>query len=74
MIVHFQKCTLAVLNEMVNSFYDKQVVLEDTNLDGKWTPAEVNQILFRNFEDPDAGIKELVELATKDLYGFQDSA
>jgi chaperone BCS1 len=74
MIVHFQKCTLAVLNEMVNSFYDKQVVLEDTNLDGKWTPAEVNQILFRNFEDPDAGIKELVELATKDLYGFQDNA
>jgi SpoVK/Ycf46/Vps4 family AAA+-type ATPase len=74
MIVHFQKCTLAVLNEMVASFYDKQVVLEDANLDGKWTPAEVNQILFRNFEDPDAGIKELVELATKDLYGFQDNA
>ena len=74
MIVHFQKCTLAVLNEMVNSFYDKELVLTDTNLDGKWTPAEVNQILFRNFEDPDAGIKELVELATKDLYGFQDTA
>ena len=72
MIVHFQKCTLAVLNEMVNSFYDKEMVLTDTTLDGKWTPAEVNQILFRNFEDPDAGIKELVELATKDLYGFQD--
>jgi hypothetical protein len=74
MIVHVQKCTLAVLNEMVNSFYDREVVLTDANLDGKWTPAEVNQILFRNFEDPDAGIKELVELATKDLYGFQDTA
>jgi len=74
MIVHFQKCSLGVVNEMVTSFYDKQVVLEDTTLDGKWTPAEVNQILFRNFEDPDAGIKELIELATKDLYGFQDSA
>jgi hypothetical protein len=74
MIVHFQKCSLEVVNEMVTSFYDKQVTLTDTNLDGKWTPAEVNQILFRNFEDPDAGIKELIELATKDLYGFQDSA
>jgi len=74
MIVHFQKCSLEVVNEMVASFYDKQVALTDTNLDGKWTPAEVNQILFRNFEDPDAGIKELIELATKDLYGFQDSA
>ena len=73
MIVHFQKCTLAVLNEMVSSFYDKEVALTDVNLDGKWTPAEVNQILFRNFEDPDAGIKELVELATQDLYGFQDT-
>jgi hypothetical protein len=73
MIVHFQKCTLDVVNEMVNSFYDKDVALTDANLDGKWTPAEVNQILFRNFEDSDAGIKELVELATKDLYGFQDS-
>jgi hypothetical protein len=74
MIVHFQKCSLEVVNEMVTSFYDKEVTLTDTNLDGKWTPAEVNQILFRNFEDPDAGIKELIELATKDLYGFQDSA
>lgn len=74
MIVHFQKCTLEVVNEMVTSFYDKEVTLTDTNLDGKWTPAEVNQILFRNFEDPEAGIKELIELATKDLYGFQDSA
>jgi hypothetical protein len=74
MIVHFQKCSLEVVNEMVTSFYDKQVALTDANLDGKWTPAEVNQILFRNFEDPDAGIKELIELATKDLYGFQDSA
>jgi hypothetical protein len=73
MIVHFQKCTLAVVNEMVTSFYDKEVVLTDTNLDGKWTPAEVNQILFRNFEDPEAGVRELVELATQDLYGFQDA-
>jgi hypothetical protein len=64
---------LAVLNEMVSSFYDKEVALTDVNLDGKWAPAEVNQILFRNFEDPDAGIKELVELATQDLYGFQDT-
>lgn len=74
MIVHFQKCSLEVVNEMVTSFYDKEVTLTDTSLDGKWTPAEVNQILFRNFEDPEAGIKELIELATKDLYGFQDSA
>ena len=59
MIVHFQKCTLEVVNEMVCSFYDKEVALTDTSLDGKWTPAEVNQILFRNFGNVEAGLAEL---------------
>ena len=74
MIVHFQKCSLEVLNEMVSSFYEKTFSITEPSLEGKWSPAEVNQILFRNFEDPTAGIKELVELATKDLYGFQETA
>jgi hypothetical protein len=37
----------------------------------KWTPAEVNQILFRNFDDPTAALDELATLTSKDLYGFQ---
>ncbi len=72
MIVHFQKCSKAVLQEMVTSFYDKEVPIDGEGLDMKWTPAEVNQILFRNFEDPEAAVDELIKLRPSDLYGFSD--
>lgn len=69
MIVHFKKCNSAILHEMVTNFYDKEI----TGLaceDYKWSPAEVNQILFRNFDTPDNAVRELNELQPKDLYGF----
>jgi len=69
MIIHFKKCNTQILNEMLLSFYDKDVeglVCEDY----KWSPAEVNQILFRNFEKPEDAVRELNELQPKELYGF----
>jgi DNA polymerase III delta prime subunit len=71
MIVHFKKCNRQILREMVSSFYDK----EDNDwtneeLDYKWSPAEVNQILFRNFGDANEAINELKTLKSEDLYGF----
>jgi len=59
---------------MVTSFYDNPdlVVPENPDLEGKWTPAEVNQILFRNFGAPEQGIQDLVSLTHRDLYGFTD--
>jgi SpoVK/Ycf46/Vps4 family AAA+-type ATPase len=74
MIIHFKKCNRTVLQEMVNSFFDVSDVLlpEDPSLDSKWSPAEVNQILFRNFGKPERAIKELVELTKEDLYGFAE--
>jgi chaperone BCS1 len=72
MIVHFKKCNREILQEMVNSFCDKE--LEDwttPDLDYKWSPAEVNQILFRNFGSPEKAIEELKTLQPKDLYGFE---
>lgn len=73
MIVNFKRCTHKILQEMVDAFYDKhyEVPQVDT-LNYKWTPAEVNQILFRNFEDAEVAIEELVNLVPKDLYGFED--
>ena len=69
MIIHFKKCNATILSEMVASFYDRE--LEGiTCEDYKWSPAEVNQILFRNFEKPENAVKELNELQPKDLYGF----
>ena len=73
MIVKFTKCSVAVLREMVRGFYDKDVPdhpLWKTG-DGKWTPAEVNQILFRNFDNIVEALDELHTLKPTDLYGFQ---
>jgi hypothetical protein len=69
MIVHFKKCNQTILNEMITSFYDKEIQGLQCE-DYKWSPAEVNQILFRNFERPENAIHELNKLQPKDLYGF----
>jgi chaperone BCS1 len=70
MIVHFKKCSLKTLCEMVNNFYDMELEINDTNLDNKWTPAEINQILFRNFKNCEKALEELSSFDPKDLYGF----
>jgi chaperone BCS1 len=72
MIVNFKKCNRQVIQEMVTSFYDKKFDdWTDESIDYKWTPAEVNQILFRNFDKPTEAIEELINLTPKDLYGFE---
>jgi hypothetical protein len=71
MIVHFKKCNRQILREMVSNFYD--ITLDDwttDELDYKWSPAEVNQILFRNFGSATEAIDELKTLNSTDLYGF----
>ena len=73
MIVKFKKCSIDIVREMVHAFYDKNIhVPEDEELNYKWSPAEVNQILFRNFEKPRQAIQELLRLKREDLYGFSD--
>ena len=74
MIVHFKTCSRAILQEMATAFYEQDVTIpDDPALDDKWTPAEVNQILFRNFENPAQAIDELVTLSQRDLYGFTEN-
>jgi chaperone BCS1 len=74
MIVHFKNCSRAVLKEMVDSFYERDVAIpDDPSLDGKWSPAEAVRILFQNFGDPDAAVSELISLSAKGLYGIEDS-
>jgi hypothetical protein len=73
MIVHFKKCSRAVVQEMAVSFYEQDLTIPDEpTLDYKWTPAEVNQILFRNFSNPQQAIDELVLRTREDLYGFEN--
>lgn len=73
MIVQFRKCNAVVLRSMVDSFYDR--VFEDwttSDLEYKWSPAEVNQILFRNFKSAETAIEELKNLTPHQLYGIQE--
>ena len=73
MIVNFKQCSRAILQEMVRAFYDRDdlVIPDDPALDQKWTPAEVNQILFRNFENPEQALRDLLE-STR--IGFQNES
>jgi len=74
MILPFKKCSRAILQEMASAFYDRPVSIpNDPSLDSKWSPAEVNQILFRNFTDPETAVKELVELGRGDLTGIVEN-
>jgi hypothetical protein len=60
-----------ILREMVEAFYEEEVdIPDDPSLDYKWTPAEVNQILFRNFGNSKQAIHEL---ATTTQNGFTES-
>jgi hypothetical protein len=73
MIVEFKKCNRDVIKDMVNSFYDQ--VFDDwttPELDYKWSPAEVNQVLFRNFNTPEIAIEELKTLQPHELSGIRD--
>ena len=64
MIIEFKKCSTKIVREMIMGFYDlTELEWNHPELDGKWSPAEVNQILFRNFENPEQAMRELIELA-----------
>jgi hypothetical protein len=74
MIVNFKKCNIDILKSMVNSFYDQ--VFDDwttPDIEYKWSPAEVNQILFRNFKTPENAIEELKSLEPHELYGITNN-
>lgn len=75
MIVNFKKCSTAILRQMVEGFYDRDdfdhAIWTSDGIDRKWSPAEVNQILFRNFDTPMSALDELLTLKPADLYGFR---
>jgi DNA polymerase III delta prime subunit len=71
MIIHFKKCSLEIIREMVSSFYELEPEIVDESLNYKWSPAEINQILFRNFKDMSKALDELRTLTSDDLYGFK---
>jgi hypothetical protein len=60
---------------MVNAFYEKEIIIpEEPSLDYKWSPAEVNQILFRNFSDPQQAVDDLLVKQHEDVYKFENES
>lgn len=61
MILQFKKCSIEILKEILTSFYEEDFssFFFSDSLNYKWTPAEVNQILFRNFNNSKKSIEEL---------------
>jgi hypothetical protein len=78
MIVQFKKCSRKILKEMIEGFYDSTNIdhplFSDLTMDEKWSPAEVNQILFRNFEDSQQAMNELHSLTASTPLLEQDQS
>jgi hypothetical protein len=73
MIIEFKKCSSKIVREMIMGFYDlEELEWNHPELDGKWSPAEVNQILFRNFEDPAQAMQEIINLTPGVDFGSKD--
>ena len=75
MIIEFKKCSSKIVREMIMGFYDmEELEWNHPELDGKWSPAEVNQILFRNFEDPAQAMQEIINLTPGVDFASRDQA
>jgi len=72
MIIEFKKADRKIITEMFLSFYDKKPDPSKVELidDYKWTPAEVSQIMFKHFNDPQQSLTDLAECDPKEYFKF----
>ena len=72
MIIEFKKANRQVIMEMFLSFYDIKADPSKIDLidDYKWTPAEVSQIMFKYFSNPDKSLIDLIECDPKKYFKF----
>ena len=76
MMLEFEKHSCSVLQQHIEKYYDITLTEEQKNriyckeLDKKWTPAEVGQILFRRIHDVDGAIDDLINEDPKELFKF----
>ena len=70
MIVNFKNASHQVIRDMYQSFYDCEAnspKIEQT-LNDFWTPAEVAQILFKHFDDPNKSLEVLSDPKQKEHF------
>jgi DNA polymerase III delta prime subunit len=74
MIIEFKKCNYQVIVDMLKSFYSNLTELQIKNIKNipeyLWSPAEISQILFKNFNLPDKTIEDLTNLNPKAYFKF----
>jgi hypothetical protein len=76
MILEYKKHSVDVLTHHMEDFYDIALTKEQiTTLraggcDGKWTPAEVSQILFKNIGNVEGAVRDLVKQSPNTLFGY----
>ena len=72
MLLEYKKCNHKMLHDMFVSFFetepDSDVIVNIPEY--TWTPAEVCQLLFKNFGEPDTALRELVEIDPKEYFKF----
>jgi len=69
--LEYGRCSVEILKEMLSSFYETTEGLElSSELEGKWTPAEVTQILFKHFGNLEASIRDLEFHTPTSLYKY----
>jgi hypothetical protein len=63
MHIHFQKFSKELVKEMIEEFYEKRITKEVAKKlpNYKLSPAEVNAVLFQNFDNIKNAIKELIK-------------
>ena len=72
MMIEFKKANRQIITEMFLSFYD--IKPDPSKIDKiddyKWTPAEVSQIMFKHFHNPEQSLTDLIENDPKKYFKF----
>ena len=74
LIINLDRASSNTIQDMYHSFYSEELSQSDKtrleSIDKKWTPAEVNCILFNNFYSPESSLDQLLNLQPDALTKF----
>lgn len=79
-LIHFKKHDRAILKQHILDFYDmtsltegEDELLTNACLDGKWTPAEASQVLFKYIDDRVGAIRTLINEDPRTLFSLKNT-
>jgi len=70
LMIEFTKCSHKMIRDMFNGFFDYTCSEQELAQipENVWTPAEVSNILFKNFSTPNLAIQSLIDNKPKDYF------